>query len=118
MIERRTIDVRQRDCKLLRHWLRLRIFDARLEAYLGASHVLTMPRCRPPAKSSKTAAHIVDDRHIIAALRAKPGALAQMAYRDALWPRPAYARAWEALSAAKPAHGSPRKGLSSPVQSC
>ena len=30
-------------------------------------------------------------------LRAKPGALVGLSYRDALWPRPAFARAWDAL---------------------
>jgi len=35
-------------------------------------------------------------------LRAKPGALANLAYRDALWPRTAYRRAWEALASAGP----------------
>jgi hypothetical protein len=33
---------------------------------------------------------------------AKPGALANLSYRDALWPQPAYRCAWEALSAARP----------------
>ena len=32
-------------------------------------------------------------------MRAKPGALANLAYRDALWPRAAYRRAWDALAA-------------------
>jgi hypothetical protein len=52
--------------------------------------------------------HVVDYRHIIAALRAKPGALANLAYRDALWPRIAYRRAWEALLAAGSARDAAR----------
>ena len=85
------------------HRLHLRIHDDRIEAYLGGSFVLTLPRGRRP-KGTDAAVHVVDYRHIIAALRAKPGALANLAYRDALWPRAAYRRAWEALIAA----GSPR----------
>ena len=54
------------------------------------------------------AVHVVDYRHIIAALRAKPGALANLAYRDALWPRTAYRRAWEALVAAGAARDAAR----------
>jgi hypothetical protein len=86
--------------RLVGHRLHLRIHDDRIEAYLGGSFVLTLPRGRR-AKGA-CAVHVVDYRHIIAALRAKPGALANLAYRDALWPRTAYRRAWEALTAAGP----------------
>ncbi len=86
--------------RLVGHRLHLRIHDDRIDAYLGGSFVLTVPRGRR-AKGAG-AVHVVDYRHIIAALRAKPGALANLAYRDALWPRAAYRRAWDALSAAGP----------------
>ena len=39
---------------------------------------------------------------MIGSLRAKPGALASLTYRDALWPRPAYRRAFDALMAVQP----------------
>ena len=39
---------------------------------------------------------------------AKPGALANLAYRDALWPRTAYRRAWETLIAAGSARDAAR----------
>jgi hypothetical protein len=86
--------------RLVGHRLHLRIHDDRIEAYLGGSFVLTLLRGRR-AKGA-CAVHVVDYRHIIAALRAKPGALANLTYRDALWPRTAYRRAWEALTAAGP----------------
>jgi hypothetical protein len=86
--------------RLVGHRLHLRIHDDRIEAYLGGSFVLTLPRGRR-AKGA-CAVHVVDYRHIIAALRAKPGALANLTYRDALWPRTAYRRAWEALTVAGP----------------
>ena len=38
-------------------------------------------------------------RHVIHALRKKPMALLNLVYRDQLFPRPAYARAFEALCA-------------------
>jgi hypothetical protein len=93
--------------RLVGHRLHLRIHDDRIEAYLGGSFVLTLPRGRRP-KGSDGAVHVVDYRHIIAALRAKPGALANLAYRDALWPRTAYRRAWDALLAAGSARDAAR----------
>ena len=51
---------------------------------------------------------MVSYRHIIAALRAKPGALTHLAYRDALWPRSEYRRAFDALAAAQPAREAAR----------
>ncbi|MDQ2765048.1 MAG: IS21 family transposase [Pseudomonadota bacterium] len=83
--------------RLVGHRLRLRIYDDRIEVYLGGSFLLTLPRGRRPRGAG--AVHVVDYHHVIAALRAKPGALANLAYRDALWPRVAYRRAWDALSA-------------------
>ena len=89
--------------RLIGHRLHLRVHDDRIEAYLGAVHMLTLPRGRAPSKrASRTTTHIVDYRHIIGSLRAKPGALAGLTYRDALWPRTAYRRAWEALIAVRP----------------
>ena len=48
-----------------------------------------------PVSDSK-GGHVVDYRHVIHALRKKPMALANLVYRDQLFPRPAYARAFEA----------------------
>ncbi len=84
--------------RLVGHRLHLRIHDDRIEAYLGGTFVLSLQRGRR-AKGA-AAVHVVDYHHIIAALRAKPGALANLAYRDALWPRTAFRRAWEALTVA------------------
>jgi hypothetical protein len=83
--------------RLVGHRLHLRIHDDRIDAYLGGRFLLSVSRGRRAKRAG--AVHVVDYRHIIAALRAKPGALANLAYRDALWPRTAYRRAWEALTA-------------------
>ena len=86
--------------RLIGHRLHLRVYDERIEAYLGGALVVTLPRGRAPSKKTgRTTTHIVDYRHVIGLLRAKPGALASLTYRDALWPRPAYRRTWDALSA-------------------
>ena len=92
--------------RLIGHRLQLRIHDDRIEAHLGGSFVLSLPRGRRAKGAGPV--HVVDYRHIIAALRAKPGALANLAYRDALWPRTAYRRAWEALIAAGPVRDATR----------
>ena len=81
--------------RLIGHRLRVRIFDDRLECFLGATPVARLRRGRPV--SDTQGGHIVDYRHVIHALRRKPMALANLVYRDQLFPRPAYRRAFEAL---------------------
>jgi hypothetical protein len=83
--------------RLIGHRLRVRLYDDRLECFLGGTHVLTMPRGR--ARPNGNHGHIVDYRHVIHSLRQKPMALLNLAYRDQLFPRPAYKRAFEALLA-------------------
>ena len=55
-------------------------------------------RGRPPQGSGKHG-HVVDYHHVIHALRKKPMALLNLVYRDQLFPRRAYARAFEVLLA-------------------
>jgi hypothetical protein len=59
---------------------------------------LTLRRGRPPQGRGKHG-HVVDYHHVIHALRKKPMALLNLVYRDQLFPRRAYARAFEALLA-------------------
>ena len=81
--------------RLIGHRLRVRIHDDRLECFLGATPVATLRRGQPVSQSK--GGHVVDYRHVIHALRRKPMALLNLVYRDQLFPRPAYARAFEAL---------------------
>ncbi len=83
--------------RLIGHRLRARLFDDRVELFLGSSHQLTMPRGR--ARADGRHGHVIDYRHVIHSLRRKPMALMGLVYRDQLFPRPAYARAFEALLA-------------------
>jgi hypothetical protein len=76
--------------------LRVRIYDDRLECFLGGTPILTLRRGQTPQTKGKRA-HIVDYRHVIHALRRKPMALLNLVYRDQLFPRPAFARAFETL---------------------
>ena len=57
--------------------------------------MMTLRRGRQP--SADKGGHVVDYRHIIHALRRKPMALNNLVYRDQLFPRPAYRKAFEAM---------------------
>ena len=81
--------------RLIGYRLNLRIFDDRLECFVGQSLVLSLPRRRAPSDGRRI--QVVDYRHIIHSLRCKPMALLHLVYRDALFPRPAYRAAWERL---------------------
>jgi hypothetical protein len=86
--------------RLIGHRLRVRLFDDRLEVLLGSTPQFTLPRGRshPDGRHG----HVVDYRHVIHALRRKPMALLGLVYRDSLFPRAAYTRAFEAMRAALP----------------
>jgi transposase InsO family protein len=84
--------------RLIGHRLRVRLYDDRLECFLGATPLLTLRRGRP--HSSGKHGHVVDYRHVIHALRRKPMALLNLVYREQLFPRRPYQRAFEALLAA------------------
>lgn len=86
--------------RLIGHRLRVRLFDDRLEVYLGGTHQFTLPRGR--ARPDGRHGHVIDYRHVIHALRRKPMALLGLVYRDSLFPRAAYVSAFEALRAALP----------------
>jgi hypothetical protein len=83
--------------RLIGHRLRVRLYDDRLECFLGGTALLTLRRGRPHANGKH--GHVVDYRHVIHALRRKPMALLNLVYRDQLFPRRAYQRAFEALLA-------------------
>jgi hypothetical protein len=87
--------------RLIGHRLRVRLFDDRLEVHLGGTHQMTLPRGR--AHPNGRHGHVVDYRHVIHSLRRKPMALMGLVYRDQLFPRQAYTRAFEAMGAKLPA---------------
>jgi hypothetical protein len=84
--------------RLVGHRLHVHLYDDRLECFLGSTHLLTLRRGRAPQGRGKHG-HVVDYHHVIHALRRKPMALLNLIYRDQLFPRRAYARAFEALLA-------------------
>lgn len=83
--------------RLIGHRLRVHLYDDRLDCFLGSTPMMTLRRGRPPSPDKD--GHVVDYRHVIHALRKKPMALLNLVCRDQLFPRPAYARAFEVLCA-------------------
>ncbi len=82
--------------RLIGFRLRVRLYDDRLECFVGHSPMLILRRGRP---SEGRHGHVVDYRHVIHSLRRKPMALLNLVYRDALFPRDAYRLAWKRLLA-------------------
>jgi hypothetical protein len=81
--------------RLIGHRLRIHLYDDRLDCFLGSTPMMTLRRGQPV--SGAKGGHVVDYRHVIHALRRKPMALPNLVYRDQLFPRPAYRKAFEAL---------------------
>jgi hypothetical protein len=81
--------------RLIGHRLRVRLYDDRLEVFVGGTHLHTLPRGRahPDGRHDQ----VVSYHHVIHSLRRKPMALLNLVYRDKLFPRPPYRRAFEAL---------------------
>ena len=92
--------------RLIGHRLRVRLYDDRLECFLGGTLVQTLRRGR--SIDGNRRGHVVDYRHIIHALRRKPMALLNLVYREQLFPREAYRHAWDALIARLPARNACR----------
>jgi len=86
--------------RLIGHRLRVRLYDGRLEVFIGGTHLLTLPRGR--AGSDGRHDQVVNYHHVIHSLRRKPMALLNLVYRDRLFPREAYRLAFDALRDALP----------------
>ena len=81
--------------RLIGHRLRVRLYDDRLDVFIGATLLMTLTRGRAAATGKH--AHVVDYRHVIHALRRKPMALLNLVYRDQLFPRDAYRLTFDRL---------------------
>lgn len=81
--------------RLIGQRLRVRLHDDRLDLFLGATPLMTLPRGRAQANGKH--GHVVDYRHVIHSLRRKPMALLNLVYRAQLFPRDAYRHAFEFL---------------------
>ena len=83
--------------RLIGHKLLVRLYDDRLEVFQGSTHLFDLPRGRPGPNGKH--GHVVEYRHVIHSLRRKPMALLNLVYRGQLFPRRAYARAFDMLLA-------------------
>ena len=81
--------------RLIGHRLRARLYDDRLDLFIGGTPLMTLTRGR--STTSGKHGHVVDYRHVIHALRRKPMALLNLVYRDQLFPRHAYQLTFEWL---------------------
>ena len=81
--------------RLIGQRLKVRVYSARLEAWLGNVCVLELQRGQPDATTGR--GKVVDYRHLLPALKRKPGALARSALRDELFPRSEYRQMWAQL---------------------
>lgn len=81
--------------RLVGHRLRARLYDDRVDLLLGGTPLMTLRRGRAGPDGKR--GHVVDYRHVIHALRRKPMALANLVYRDQLFPREAYRHVFDAL---------------------
>ena len=81
--------------RLIGQRLRVRLYDDRLELFLGGTPLMTLPRGR--AQPNGKHGHVVDYRHVIHSLRRKPMALLNLVYRAQLFPRDAYRHMFDLL---------------------
>ena len=82
--------------RLVGHVLKVRLFSARLEAWLGGVKVFECERLY--SSTTDKYPRRIDWRHMLPALKRKPGAFARWVLRDAMFPRSEYARTWAHIS--------------------
>jgi hypothetical protein len=83
--------------RLVGQRLMVRVYTDHIECWLGGTCVLERPRlthCHGQRHPRD-----IDYRHLIGALRRKPGAFARSVLRDAMFPRAIYRQTWERLIA-------------------
>ena len=81
--------------RLAGHRLKVQLYSAHLEAWLGGVKVFECERLYGSAENRHPKR--IDWRHMLPALKRKPGAFARWVLRDAMFPRSEYAQAWERI---------------------
>ena len=81
--------------RLVGHRVKVRIYNDKLECWLGNACVLELRRGQPDPATGR--GRVVDYRHLLPALKRKPGALARSVLRDDLFPRSEYRLMWAHL---------------------
>jgi hypothetical protein len=86
--------------QLIGHRLMVRQYAQHVEGWLGGQCVVSLPRARP--LQGQRVGRSIDYRHLVGALKRKPGAFARWVLRDASFPRAVYRQTWERLIAQRP----------------
>ena len=81
--------------RLIGHRLRVRLYDDRLELFLGGTALMPLERGRASREGSH--GHVINYHHVIHSLRKKPMALMGLVYRDQIFPRRAFHDMFTAL---------------------
>ena len=85
--------------QLIGHRLMVRLYVQHIECWLGGQRVLEHPRL---TRTDERRPRSIDYRHLVGALKRKPGAFARWVLRDAVFPRAVYRQTWERLAARLP----------------
>ena len=86
--------------QLIGHRLMVRQYAQHIECWLGGQCVLERPRATH--RDGQRHPRDIDYRHLVAALKRKPGAFARWVLRDAVFPRGVYRQTWARLATARP----------------
>ena len=86
--------------QLIGHRLMVRQYAQHIECSMGGQCVLSRPRAKP--LEGQRVGRSIDYRHLVGALKRKPGAFARWVLRDAAFPRAVYRQTWERLAAQTP----------------
>ena len=86
--------------QLIGHRVMVRLYAQHIECWFGGQCVHSRPRATPAPGVRH--ARDIDYRHLVAALKRKPGAFARAVLRDAVFPRAVYRQTWERLAARVP----------------
>jgi len=81
--------------RLAGHRLKVRLYSAHLEAWLGGVKVFECERLYGSVENRHPKR--IDWRHMLPSLKRKPGAFARWVLRDAMFPRSEYAQTWERI---------------------
>jgi transposase len=82
--------------RLKDEWVRVRVYDERLEIYFADTLQFSVERLLGKQR------HLINYRHVVHSLLRKPGAFRRYRFRDDLFPTAPYRQALEALDAAMP----------------
>jgi hypothetical protein len=82
--------------RLSGHRLKVRLYSAHVEAWLGGVKVFDCERLY--GSVAERHPRRIDWRHMLPGLKRKPGAFARWVLRDAMFPRSEYAQVWEFIS--------------------